>query len=320
MAAQRTRIAGVSGKLDAALAAADTTISGPGLADLPVIDAAAYVPLSLFVRDATSLRITQREVVWVTAHAAGATTATVLRAQEGTTAKTWAIGDQFAVALTAADLPPLGRIDAPNSAETSVDEFVGSALHADWVRVDPGVATNHRWSQVGGRLVAEQLGGTDPGGELHCLLRPIGAAMAIGDAFVTCTTLFPGSYPVNYTMGGLVVADGAVPTSNIAHTLHFITTGAGAVVDTRGGTIAASASASPNMQPIPMPRLFNRLVLAAAGSWRTDISFDGETWLIGAAFARALTPTHVGFLNSSWGSAVKGAVHYEFLRRVAGVA
>lgn len=99
----RSRAGGVAGALSAALTTADTTISSAGLADLAAIDTTKHAALTLYTVDANG-RVTKREVVWVTAHTAAATTATILRAQEGTTAQAWAIGDKFVHGPTVRDV------------------------------------------------------------------------------------------------------------------------------------------------------------------------------------------------------------------------
>lgn len=99
----RQRTDGVAGALDAALTAVATSMSSPALADLPAVGTTEHAVLSLFTRDATTGRITKRETVWVTAHTAAATTATILRAQEGTTAQAWAVGDRWVHGPTVRD-------------------------------------------------------------------------------------------------------------------------------------------------------------------------------------------------------------------------
>lgn len=99
----RSRAGGVAGALSAAVAAGDTSISSAGLADLAVVDTTKHAALTVYTADANG-RVTKREVVWVTAHTAAATTATVVRAQEGTTAQAWAVGDKFVHGPTVRDV------------------------------------------------------------------------------------------------------------------------------------------------------------------------------------------------------------------------
>lgn len=65
----------VSGTLSGALTNVATSMSSAGLANLGVIDTTNHAAI-----------VIENEIVWVTAHTSGATTATILRAQEGTAA------------------------------------------------------------------------------------------------------------------------------------------------------------------------------------------------------------------------------------------
>lgn len=82
------RSLGVAGVLSADLTATATSVSSACLANLAAVASPDTAKLTLFSLDASG-NIVASEVVSVTAHAAGATTATVVRAQEGTTAAAW---------------------------------------------------------------------------------------------------------------------------------------------------------------------------------------------------------------------------------------
>lgn len=81
--------------LAAALTTSSTTVTLASSAGLPTLPAGNYMPLTLNDQATGAVR----EVVFVTA-IAGATL-TVIRAQEGTSAQTWAIGDYAYVDFTA---------------------------------------------------------------------------------------------------------------------------------------------------------------------------------------------------------------------------
>jgi hypothetical protein len=71
----RVRGAFTSGTLSGALTNVATSMSSAGLANLPVVGATQHAVIAI-----------ENEIVYVTAHTGGATTATILRGQEGTTA------------------------------------------------------------------------------------------------------------------------------------------------------------------------------------------------------------------------------------------
>lgn len=71
----RARFNLVSGTLSGTLTNVATSMSSAGLSNLGVIDTTNYAAITI-----------ENEIVWVTAHTAAASTATILRAQEGTAA------------------------------------------------------------------------------------------------------------------------------------------------------------------------------------------------------------------------------------------
>lgn len=71
----RARFNFVSGTLSGSLTNVATSMSAAGLANLGVIDATNHAAITI-----------ENEIVWVAAHTGGATTATILRGQEGTSA------------------------------------------------------------------------------------------------------------------------------------------------------------------------------------------------------------------------------------------
>lgn len=96
----------VAGALSAALTTAATTMESDGLADLPEVSSPDIAKVVLYRRALTG-RVTAYEVVHVTAHTAGATTATILRAQEGTSALSWIVSDRWDHAPTVEEIDAL---------------------------------------------------------------------------------------------------------------------------------------------------------------------------------------------------------------------
>ncbi len=94
----------VAGGLSADMASGATSMSSAGLADLPAITSVDHAALTLWRTDLAG-RVTQKEIVWVTAHTGGASTATVVRGREGTTAQNWLIGDRWSLSQISSDAP-----------------------------------------------------------------------------------------------------------------------------------------------------------------------------------------------------------------------
>lgn len=99
----RVRSDFVAGGLSAGMLTSDTAMSSAGLADLPAIGGTQHAVLTLFRVDVLG-RVTLKETVYVTAHTASATTATVTRGREGTTAQTWLSGDRWSLSDVVSDL------------------------------------------------------------------------------------------------------------------------------------------------------------------------------------------------------------------------
>lgn len=106
---KRLRTLGAAGTLDtAAITSGSTTINSAGLADLGVVDSTNHAALTFYTQDATTGRVTSKEILYVTAHTAAATSATVTRGNESTTAAAWAIGDRWVHSLTPKDFDGSG--------------------------------------------------------------------------------------------------------------------------------------------------------------------------------------------------------------------
>jgi hypothetical protein len=114
-----------AGAIDAALSAGDTTLSSPGLADLVAVTSAGHAAITLFDRDADG-RITKSEIVYITAHTASATTATMTRGEEGTTAQSWSIGDNWVHGPTTRDM-----VKSERKTRTAGDLTLNSTTWAD---------------------------------------------------------------------------------------------------------------------------------------------------------------------------------------------
>ena len=92
----------VAGQLSAGMLAGDTLMQSASLADLAAVPATHMAALALFRTDNAG-RVIQKEIVYVTAHTAGATSATVTRGREGTTAQVWNAGDRWSLTSLASD-------------------------------------------------------------------------------------------------------------------------------------------------------------------------------------------------------------------------
>lgn len=99
------------GTLNAAASSSDTTLSSPDFGVLPpTLSTASYVPITL---QDPGLKV--YEIVWANAHAAGASTVTVVRGKEASAARAWPAGTLWTVTPTLRDgvLPVATRSALP---------------------------------------------------------------------------------------------------------------------------------------------------------------------------------------------------------------
>jgi len=243
--------------------------------------------------------------------------------------KDWKNSPDVSTPILDTDLEAISRANrdtrwfVPNGV-TSIDEFDDDTLDPAWVRVDGtgAAAANAGWTERGD-LLSLYLNGGDNASVVHGLVRPLssfGGAVAPGDAFVTAVRHW--GQATNYTVSGLVLSDGVTHGSG-SQVVSEINTGSNftmfvASLGGSGWTLTNPPSFA-NLQPTTP--LFLRLVCVTASTWRTDASPDGVSWIAcDSPQTKAFTPTHVGFLGSSWGAATKSVVSWEFLRRVSGVS
>lgn len=111
------------GTLTNAAAISDTTLTSADFATgLPSgLSTTTYVPVTL--QDPSTKAF---EIVWANAHTASATTATVLRGREGTTARAWGAGTLWTVSPTLRDgvLPIANRAALPSDPHVGLRCFV----------------------------------------------------------------------------------------------------------------------------------------------------------------------------------------------------
>jgi microcystin-dependent protein len=115
---------------DAPLGAAAVTFNSPGLADLPEVTSGDVVKVC-FNPEAVG---DPPEIAYVTAHAALATSATILRGQEGTTGTEWAASTDWTTVLTADDIDDLR--EAGGSSPGDIKSGIWSAAPTGWLLLD----------------------------------------------------------------------------------------------------------------------------------------------------------------------------------------
>lgn len=311
---RRIRRNNESGTLGAALAAGDTTITftvAPGFATL---QAAEYISLIL-EPDTPNL-----EIVWLTSYTAGATTGTILRAQEGTTAIFHASGVTWKHGPTTQDFGPqwfeplIARASAVNVYD---DEFLGINLDTAWTQVNRTGGAAITYTQGNGAL-SVYLPGGDVAAECHGFVKSLGALTP--PVTIETHTRWFTPYAYQYLMAGPFFADGTTygagkQTWAMPYTHSGIATAVQLSVRTRTNyNTDVSTFISSNYQWMGLG-LYQRLIWSAANTFQYQASADGISWIsFGGNMSYTITPTHFGFGTSTWGGASPVIATYDYFR------
>jgi hypothetical protein len=309
---RRVRANFVLGTLTSAIITTDTTLAGAAFANLPVIDANSHAAISLI--DTTNGLY---EIATVTAHTASSTTVTVLRAQESTTAQSWAAGSTFVAAPTTRDFPT--GVDYPWGGDT----LSGGPFDAEFDRAGLNTSLPSGWSWVGqGSATYEEQYGwgsiVTPGyasgtGYQHWMVvRSLPSA-----ATWTATAKIAGTFPKSGTATAasnptLLLRESAsskfVTLEPRAHTpaMYVITyTGptAGAAVLSSGAWVATLA-----------PQ-YLRFARTATSTYVLSASMSGSTFTPVYTWTSSFTPDQIGFgAAQEIGPLVAGVAHCDWLR------
>lgn len=293
-----------------------TTLTSSALSSFPVIDSTNH---ALIVLDPNGTGGTP-EIVKVTGHGAGATTATVLRAQENTVARAHNQNIPWVHSAVASDLSPISQdpIFAANATTGTLgDEFSSTTLDPSWTRVDrSGNSSGVSWTQSGGMLSVKSTA-ADLGGELHALMKPLGGATF--PLSVVTATRHAHAYATNYQMLGLVLADGATYGSGTQlKDLMFVDTStAGLKPSPRSHTgYSTDGTTYDNTNwNFFSPVVWHRWDWTAANTFAYYVSPDGISWIqLGGTISLTFTPTHAGVYISHWGQTRTSIGTFEFFR------
>lgn len=208
----------ISGVTDVALSAGDTTISGPFLADLPAVADPDFIALILdpeFVGG-------NPEVVWVTAHTAGATTATIQRGKEGSSARAHDSGIKVVAGLTADAVEELFDVvaDAHDAADNALAVANGHAARHALNGADPLPANSVGATQIADGVLHEEVSNhavqssaVNPGtsyGTILSVTLNIPSHWKSWECFAAATYVAKGSGDVNDLYDTRLLIDGTV--------------------------------------------------------------------------------------------------------------
>jgi hypothetical protein len=292
-----------------------TTLTSSTLNQLPPIGATEHAVIVLDPGGAGGAP----EIVYVTAHTNGATTATIARAKEGTTSRqhnqntTWVhsgIASDFAFSKDP-------RYSLNSDSGTLSDEFSTVSLDGNWTRVDrSGNSAGVTWTQSGDMLSVKSTA-TDNAGEMHALVKPLGGA-SFPLTFTTASRHMH-RYATNYQMLGIVLADGVTYGSGtqLADIMYVDTSAAGLRPSPRSftGFNTNVNTYDTNSWSYHGGLVWHRWNWTAANTFTYETSPDGVSWIqLGGTISLTITPTHAGVWISHWGTAQSSIGSFEFFR------
>ncbi len=180
------------GTLSVAAAIGDTSLSSSQFSTLPSSFTTSAVMPMVLLNSATQTR----EVVWVTAHTASATSVTVVRGKEGTAAAAWPSGTQWICAPTAArDGLPAMSTSALNA---MTDQHVGMrALNTDSSSVWEWTF-GAGWQAEIGACKPSDVGTTASGGSVPTaanVLTRMGCVLSATPSAGLVSVTFPAAFP-----------------------------------------------------------------------------------------------------------------------------
>lgn len=293
-----------------------TTLTSSSLASFPVINTTNH---AMIVLDPNGTAGTP-EIVMVTAHGAGATTATIVRAQEGTTARQHNQTIPWVHSALASDLAPISQdpVYSVNAVTGTLgDEFASTTLDPSWIRVDrAGNSSPVVWTQSGGMLSVKSTA-ADVAVELHALMKPLnGATFPLS---ITTATRQMHSYATNYQMLGLILADGVTYGSGtqLKDTMYVDTSTAGLKPSPRSHTGYSTDGVTYDNTNWNFfsPVVWRRWDWTAANTFAYYVSPDGVSWIqLGGTISLTFTPTHAGVYITHWGQTRTSIGTFEFFR------
>lgn len=174
------------GTLSSAAALSDTSLSSAAFANLAgaYYTTGIYIPIVLH-----DPSVPVYEIVWITAHTAAATSVTVVRGKESTTARAWPSGTQWLAAPSIRDaLVAVTRANLPSDAHVGL-----RAALTDENQIVTKTMTGG-WAAEVGAAVPSEFGKRNDGSTI-----PTGSVIVARGGKVTVNTIASARLPVTYT-------------------------------------------------------------------------------------------------------------------------
>lgn len=237
---------------------------------------------------------------------------TVTAARESTGGRTHNVNEPWLHGLTMADVGPFVNDIAWTRLGTQTladDEFNLGFLDPSWTQVVPSGTQS---VIVKGDVCSIKVRGQS-GGHCAALIKPIPAGFTYGSKIETAVRSLTTQ---SYIMRGLIMTDGALPSSNVMWQMPYDylyqTT-----LSLRSGQLNNNVTdhGSPgSFHTIGL--LYQRLTWVSANTFLAEWSTDGIQWTDFGQnnFGFTMTPTYIGFGTSTWGGGLDSLASYEYFR------
>lgn len=288
---KRVRVNSLGGLVeDNPLTSGATTLTSAGLAALVLIDTTNH---AVIVIDPDGLE-SAPEIVYVTAHTASATTATILRAQEGTTAAAHSVDIPWVHAPTIKDYPK--KVDDPWGGDVLANGPYDQEFDADGSPTTP--PTGWAWVNQGTATYVEEFGaghivGTAQAGDQ---MRMITRTLPNTTSWVATARIVSAFSAINYSQAGLILREsstGKMYALNILNQSFDVS-----LVHWSGPTVAVATDGTDTPKSGIGPQYF-RVRKNSATSFDYAWSFDGIAWryFLNTFNPTYCTPDQIGFFT-----------------------
>lgn len=215
--------------------------------------------------------------------------------------------------LQPTDLPGIANSAYATFTPTGNDDEFDDESFTGWTAVTPG-SNNPTLTEVGSMLSMAHPGG-DAAAALHAWVKqPANGIPA--NTYVEAAFRMLGRTQ-NFSLAGLIFADGSTYGAGTQVVFQFSPAEASPI---RWGSFTnyssfVSTGSVTMLTAGPFSDVFLRFRYEGSNNWRGYVSCDGTSWAdVTGSFARALTPTNVGFFVSTWGGAQPCTYSWRYVR------
>lgn len=193
------------------------------------------------------------------------------------------------------------------------DEFDGATLSPSWLRVDEGgTAGRVTYTQDAGVLSVLNTGG-DVAYRMHALLKPY--SLSTGETIQCAVTITGKQDSGVFPWCGIVASSSSTYGAGVQMLSSLFMDNGNRTVTQRQWSNWNTESAVALSDFVSDRGVVHlRLKRDGGNVWRTSYSPDGVSWITGSSITAAFSPSHVGFVSSSFGFSGQTIATYDYFR------